>query len=283
MESRPRERRRTTAPSGRGGADTVLPSLRKPRRLTPSPAPTRAARLLGVPSRKQARGASPRLTDKGGNDNPSHLPRAGPSYPEVRRRLRALRGNRPALCHPRFTDARLRPSGSRGAGLRLNPGSPAPRGPLTAPLHRAGPGLKPRTAWPPPTGLLMLYHRSPRTQEGKEGPRSSGRLHQAPFTPALGREAVPLRMVPAASSSDLSSLCVNLPDCCLLSPSFPVLSLVPLSSRPPMLLLPSPLSPTVSSNLKWPSPPRTAVPLRASVCPSLTPFSAGTAAYLCPR
>ncbi|KAG6934011.1 Rap guanine nucleotide exchange factor 1, partial [Chelydra serpentina] len=55
------------------------------------------------------------------------------------------------------------------------------------------------------------------------------------------------------------------------------------SCRPPMLPLPSLLSPTVSSKLKCPSPPRTPVPLRASVCPSLTPFSTGTAPFLCIR
>lgn len=65
---------------------------------------------------------------------------------------------------------------------------------------------------------------------------------------------------------------------CLVSPAFS-----PLLSRPPMLPLLSLLSPTVSSNLKCPSLPRTAVPLRASLCQSLTPFSAGTAPFLCTR
>lgn len=63
--------------------------------------------------------------------------------------------------------------------------------------------------------------------------------------------------------------------CLLLSPS--------LFSRPPMLPLLSLLSPTVSSKLKCPSPPRTPVPLRASLCQSLTPFSTGTAPFLCIR
>lgn len=171
---------------------------------------------------------------------------------------------------------------SRGRA-QVKPRQPGSARPSDSPSPQGGAGAQTQDGmapahWPP--------HAVPPlpTDTGRQG---GSPLLRSPspgtFHPSLGREAVPLRMVPAASSSDLSSLCVNLPDCCLLSPSFPVLSLVPLSSRPPMLLLPSPLSPTVSSNLKWPSPPRTAVPLRASVCPSLTPFSAGTAAYLCPR
>lgn len=65
---------------------------------------------------------------------------------------------------------------------------------------------------------------------------------------------------------------------CLLSLAF-----FPFFSRPPMLPLLSLLSPTVSSKLKCPSPPRTPVPLRASLCQSLTPFSTGTAPFLCIR
>lgn len=111
-------------------------------------------------------------------------------------------------------------------------------------------------------------------EEVQQGPLFLGHCQQVSLTSGLSSVSLRIRERPPTPA-----VCA---DRSLLSPP-PYLLSRPLPSRPPMLLLPSPLSPTVSSKLKWPSPPTTAVPLRASVCPCLTPFSAGTAACLCPR
>lgn len=167
-------------------------------------------------------------------------------------------------------------------------GRPGPLSSVT-PLRRSwGPrasgqaGLKPPWA-PSPTSVGALGVKG--ELNSVVGKRGRGPLAQGPrrVSPAPGRaEKPPCPERPAELGRSRPGPRTHMPDCSLLLSLLPP-PLTPLPSRPPMLLLPSPLSPTVSSKLKWPSPPRTAVPLRASVCPSLTPFSAGTAPCLCPR